>query len=106
MTAPVNPTARPQTADERARRVLAALRISYPDAETLRRARLFVNTNGFDLVLSAAAYANRRSLKQGALADPWAYTVATVNKNAARCGYLYLLFQWVEMALRATLDQA
>lgn len=97
---------RVKDSEGRARRVLNAVQIPNPSADLLRRTVLFVNTNGYDVVLSAAIHTNRRVAKGTRIDDPWAYTVSTVNKNAARCAYLYLLFQWAEMGIRANLDQA
>lgn len=92
---------RTQGLGDRATEVLGILGLS-ATPEMVDKVALFVSLLGWDRVRQAAQYTAARD--QTKIADPWLYTIGAINQNSARASYLYTLFHWVELGLRARLD--
>lgn len=96
---------RPKLLSHRAEEVSQILSLKDAYAIDFGRIGLFISLLGWDRVRQAAEYtANRPNRIK--ISQPWWYTVGVINQNSARASYLYTLFHWVEMALRASLDCA
>jgi hypothetical protein len=94
---------RTQGLKDRATEVLGILGVA-ASPDMVDKVALFVSLLGWDRVRRASEYTAGRD--QSRIGEPWPYTIGVINQNSARASYLYTLFHWIELGIRARLDAA